>query len=91
MRINSLFSFVFSLCIFMMSPHPSFAQLADDQVRISEIRVDGNRRVAPGTVQTYLPVRVGDLTTPGALSNALERLYETNLFQDIKLDLDEKV
>ncbi len=88
MRGNALFSFILSLCIIILSGHSSFAQLVDDQVRISEIRVDGNRRVAKGTVQTYLPVKVGDLTTQSALSNALERLFETNLFQDIKLDLD---
>ena len=44
--------------------------------------------MAPGTVQTYLPVKVGELASPSALSNALERLYETNLFQDIKLNLE---
>jgi len=38
-----------------------------------------------------LPVRVGDLTTPGSLSNALTRLYDTNLFQDIKMDMDGSV
>ena len=69
----------------------SMAQVSQDPVRISEIRVDGNRRVAFGTVQSYLPVRVGDLTTPGSLSNALTRLYDTNLFQDIKMDMDGSV
>ena len=88
MRNNGLFSFIFGLCILLMSVPSSFGQLADEQVRISEIRVEGIRRVAQGTVQTYLPVKVGDITTPSSLSNALERLYETNLFQDIKLNLD---
>ena len=88
MRSNNLFIFILSFCIIIVAAHSSDAQLADDQVRISEIRVEGNSRVAQGTVQTYLPVRVGDLTTPGALSNALEQLYETNLFQDIKLNLE---
>ncbi len=88
MRYNGLFSFIFGLCILLMPVPSSFGQLADEQVRISEIRVEGIRRVAQGTVQTYLPVRVGDITTPSSLSNALERLYETNLFQDIKLNLD---
>ncbi|MDC3234786.1 outer membrane protein assembly factor BamA, partial [Candidatus Puniceispirillum sp.] len=88
MRSNGLLSFVFSSLVIILVAHSSAAQLADDQVRISEIRVDGNSRVAQGTVKNYLPVRVGGLTSPGALSNALERLYETNLFQDIKLNLE---
>ena len=88
MRINGLFGFIFCFCIIIISANSSFAQLADDQVRISEIRVDGNVGWHRVRLKLTLPVRVGDLTTPSALSNALERLYETNLFQDIKLDLD---
>ena len=88
MRSNSIFVFILSFWVIIVTAHSTAAQLADDQVRISEIRVEGNIRVAQGTVQTYLPVRVGDLTTQGALSNALEQLYETNLFQDIKLNIE---
>ena len=64
---------------------PAFENPAS--VRITEIKIEGNRRVSDGTVQAYLPIRVGDLTSPNALSNALERLYATNLFQDISLDI----
>ena len=60
MRSNGLFIFILSFCFIIVAAHSSAAQLADDQVRISEIRVEGNSRVAQGTVQTYLPVRVGD-------------------------------
>ena len=83
--------FILSFYFIFVAAHSSAAQLANDQVRISEIRVDGNIRVAKETVQTYLPVGVGDLSTPSALSNALERLYETNLFKDIKLNLEGSV
>ena len=88
MRSVGLFSFILSFFILISTANSGFAQFADDEVRITEIRVDGNSRVAQGTVQTYLPVKVGDRTTPSALSDALERLYETNLFQDIKLDIE---
>ncbi len=91
MRSNHLLNLIFGSLVIILVAHSSAAQLADDQVRISEIRVDGNSRVAEGTVKNYLPVRVGGLTSPGALSNALERLYDTNLFQDIKLNLEGSV
>ena len=86
MRGNGKLSVILSFYVIILAAFSSAAQPADDQVRISEIRVDGTNRVAQETVQTYLPVRVGDLSTPSALNNALERLYETNLFQDIKLN-----
>ena len=88
MRSTALFSFILLFFVVALSANSSLAQSNADQVRLSEIRVEGNRRVAQLTVQSYLPVRVGDLTTPGALSNALEELYKTNLFKDIKLDLE---
>jgi outer membrane protein insertion porin family len=91
MRRHDLCGFILGLFLVFTTIQSSVAQVSQDPVRISEIRVDGNRRVAAGTVQSYLPVRVGDLTSPGSLSNALARLYDTNLFQDIKLDMDGSV
>src|SRR5210317_387982 len=91
MRRHDLCGFILGLFLVFTTIQSSMAQVSQDPVRISEIRVDGNRRVAGGTVQSYLPVRVGDLTSPASLSNSLERLYETNLFKDIKLNLDGSV
>ena len=42
MRSNSLFIFILSFWFIIVAAHSSAAQLADDQVRISEIRVEGN-------------------------------------------------
>ena len=91
MRRHDLCGFILGLFLVFTTIQSSMAQVSQEPVRISEIRVEGNRRVAAGTVQSYLPVRVGDLTSPGSLSNALARLYDTNLFQDIKLDMDGSV
>ncbi len=79
---------VLLLALVVGTPAPSIAQSADDQIRIDEIAVSGNRRVAVGTVLSYLPVRVGDRVTRSSLSIALERLYETDLFADIEIDID---
>ena len=91
MRRRDLCGFILGLFLVFTTIQSSVAQVSQGPVRISEIRVDGNQRVAAGTVQSYLPVRVGDLTSSGSLSNALARLYDTNLFQDIKLDMDGSV
>ena len=73
---------------------PSAIVGADRQnrtVRIDEIAVTGTRRVAVGTVLSYLPVRVGDRVSRSSLSIALERLFETELFADIDIDIDGSV
>ena len=70
---------------------PVQAQATTEQMRVSDINVIGNRRVATGTVLSYLPVQIGDVVSQGGLSQSLERLYATNLFKDIKLDIDGSV
>jgi len=72
----------------LTGPLPVLAQSDATQVQIDEIAVSGNRRVAASTVLSYLPVRVGDRVSQGSLSIALERLFETDLFKDIDIELD---
>ncbi|MDC0650247.1 outer membrane protein assembly factor BamA [Alphaproteobacteria bacterium] len=91
MQRHDLCVFILGLFFVFTTIQPGIGQVSQDPASISEIRVDGNRRVAAATVQSYLPVRVGDLASPGSLSNALARLYDTNLFKDIKLDMDGSV
>ncbi|MGA1185954.1 MAG: outer membrane protein assembly factor BamA [Candidatus Puniceispirillaceae bacterium] len=82
-----------AFCIFSIyyNVMPVQAQATTEQVRITGINVTGNRRVAEGTVLSYLPVQIGDVVSQGGLSQSLERLFATNLFKDIKLDLDGSV
>ena len=68
--------FIFSLYYNMM---PVQAQSTSEKVRISAIKVTGNRRVAEGTVLSYLPIQIGDVVSQGGLSQSLERLFATNL------------
>ena len=85
------FIFVCLLAFALASPPSAVAQSGDSQIKIDEIIVTGNKRVAVGTVLSYLPVRVGDRVTRGSLSIALERLFETELFDDIDIALDGSV
>ena len=85
------FIFVCLLAFALASPPSIEAQSGDSQVRVEEIVVTGNKRVAVGTVLSYLPVRAGDRVTRGSLSIALERLFETELFRDIDISLDGSV
>lgn len=83
-----LLIFVLFLALSVGTSMTSNAQSTEEQVRIDEIAVAGNKRVAVGTVLSYLPVRVGDLVSRASLSIAVERLYETDLFADIEMDID---
>jgi outer membrane protein insertion porin family len=54
---------------------------------ISEISVEGNKRVEDSTVMSYLPFRSGDEYQPVKASRAVKTLYGTGLFSDVKLNL----
>ena len=84
-RLALIFAvFVFSVAATLS---PASAQSSDGMVRVDDIVIEGNRRVAESTIRSYLPVQVGDRVTQGALSIALQRLFETDLFKDIDIAL----
>lgn len=59
--------------------------------RISDIRVEGLQRIAPGTVFSYLPVKVGDTTTDDITASIIRTLYATGFFNDVQVARDGSV
>ena len=59
--------------------------LALDSFVVSDIRIDGLQRIAPGTVFTYLPVEKGDTLTTERAEQAIRALFKTGFFNDIAL------
>lgn len=59
--------------------------LAFDAFTVSDIRIDGLSRIAPGTVFTYLPVEKGDTLTSDRAEQAIRALYKTGFFNDVSL------
>jgi outer membrane protein insertion porin family len=53
---------------------------------IREIRVEGNRRVEPETVRTYLRFNVGDAYDPAKVDQSIKALFSTGLFSDVRID-----
>jgi len=58
------------------------------QGAVSEIRVEGNKRVEPETVRSYLQFSVGDAYDAGKVDASLQALFATGLFQDVSIDRD---
>jgi outer membrane protein insertion porin family len=53
---------------------------------IKDIRVEGLQRTEPGTVFSYLPIKVGDTFTDAKASEALKSLYATGFFNDVRIE-----
>jgi outer membrane protein insertion porin family len=54
---------------------------------IQRIIIKGNERIEQGTVMSYLTVQTGDLVGAPQIDLALKTLFRTELFADVKLDI----
>jgi len=64
-----------------------FSQKAAAQGAIvRQIEVDGNRRVEPETVRSYLRFSVGDIYDPRKVNQSIKSLFATGLFSDVQID-----
>jgi outer membrane protein insertion porin family len=67
------------------------AALAIDPFVIKDIRVEGLQRTEPGTVFSYLPVKVGDTMNDEKASEAIRSLFATGFFRDVTIEADGNV
>jgi outer membrane protein assembly complex, YaeT protein len=58
---------------------------------VRDIRVEGIQRTDPGTIFSYLPVKVGDTFTEDDASQAIRRLYGTGFFHDVRIQTEDNV
>jgi outer membrane protein insertion porin family len=78
-RVRSLAAAVFTAI--------SGATFAQEFV-VKDIRVEGAQRTEPGTIFSYLPLRVGDRFDPDKGVAAIRALFATGLFKDVRLEAD---
>jgi len=52
---------------------------------IGHITVTGLKRISAATVMTYLPLKVGERLTPARAERAIEALFKTGFFRDVRL------
>jgi outer membrane protein insertion porin family len=64
------------------------AGAAAQEFVIRDIRVDGIQRTEAGTVFSYLPLRVGDRYDPERGSAAIQALFATGLFKDVRFEAE---
>jgi outer membrane protein insertion porin family len=54
---------------------------------VQRIIVKGNERIESSTVISYLPIQPGDTIDPAKIDLGLKALFRTDLFSDVKIDL----
>ena len=62
--------------------------LAFEPFVVRDIRVEGVQRTEPGTVFSYLPVRVGERIDDARAAEAVKALFATGFFRDVRLEAE---
>lgn len=58
---------------------------APGRTRLERIVVEGNQRIEPETVASYMTVRPGGLFGPNDINESLKKLFATGLFADVAI------
>ena len=64
---------------------------AFDPFTVKDIRVEGLQRTEPGTVFSYLPIKVGETMTEEKAQQAIRALFATGFFRDVRLEVENGV
>ena len=73
------------LSIGMSASFGALSAYAQAGPAVGAIRVEGNKRVEPETVRTYLTFNVGDPYDLARVDESLKALFATGLFQDVRI------
>ena len=70
----------------LSTPGVAMAQV-QQAVVIGRIILQGNERIDPETILSYLPLQAGETADAAKVDAALKALFRTNLFSDVKIDM----
>lgn len=65
-----------------------FSAHAMEPFTVSDIRIIGADRISHGTIFSHLPIKRGDMVTRELVGTAIEQVFGTGFFQDVKLAKD---
>jgi len=72
-------------CVFLLGLVPCVA-FAFTPFIVRDIQVDGIQRTEPGTIFSYIPVKVGERFTEDMATEAVRQLFGTGFFKDVRIE-----
>ena len=73
-------------CVLVGAVAGTHQVLAFEPFTVTDIRVEGLQRIAPGTVFSYLPVKTGETFDEMRSAEAVRALFRTGFFQDVRIE-----
>ena len=78
-------------CVLIGAVAGTHQALAFEPFTVTDIRVEGLQRIAPGTVFSYLPVKTGERFDEMRSADAVRALFRTGFFKDVRIERDNGV
>ena len=75
---------IFTIAYFLLS-NVSYSEI------ISEFNITGNNRVSTQTIINFSELNKGANITDNDLNNILKKIYETNFFEDVSVDIQNSI
>ena len=75
----------FLIIIFFSIPSLSFSEIVKD------IKVKGNKRVSDKSIEMFSNINIGDDVNQENLNQILKNIYDSNFFEDVKVDLKDNI
>ena len=85
LRNTGVIAALLALCLAVAAAGAAAQEFAPFTVK--DIRVEGLQRTEPGTIFSYLPVKVGETMSEEKAQQALRALYATGFFSDVRLEV----
>ena len=83
-RVTRLFA-VFAVLALAAFAAPGHALAQSDTDVVEIIAVQGNQRVEPATIRTYMTIREGDTFDPARIDRSIKNLFATSLFASVEM------
>jgi len=77
-------TFVFCVC-FSLFGVIGAAEVEAQTYRFTNVTIEGNQRVEPGTILSYAGIGRGETVSAGALNDAYQRIINSGLFETVEL------
>jgi len=75
------------LSISIYFPIPALCHAEVESI-IKQVEISGNRRIETSTILSKIRVKIGDIYSAGLVREDIIRLYETDYFEDIRVETE---
>ncbi len=84
--ILKMFRFLFKIIVFVsLISQFAFAEI------IRDVKVSGNKRISKETIILFGNIKINENVEDSDLNDILKRLYETNFFSDVNLNINQNI